>query len=144
MKMIRIHVALWLVLLLVGLGVGFIPEYLKNRELRAELENPQKTIDGLNLQIQLGELRDTASLALLELSRQNFGLARDHVNDYYGKLMNLTDAVQDPALKKSLQDLAATRDSITQNLTQTNAASLTAWQPVVVKTFDVTKNVKQN
>jgi len=142
MKMIRVHVALWLVLLLVGLGVGFIPEYLKNRELRAELENPQKTIDGLNLQIQLGELRDTASLALLELSRQNFGLARDHVNDYYGKLMNLTDAVQDPALKKSLQDLSATRDAITANLTQTSAASLTAWQPVVLKTFEVTKTVK--
>ena len=142
MKMIRIHVALWLVLLLVGLGVGFIPEYLKNRELRAELENPQKTIDGLNLQIQLGELRDTASLALLELSRQNFGLARDHVNDYYGKLMNLTDAVQDPALKKSLQDLSATRDSITSSLTTTNADSGTAWQRVVLKTFEVTKNAK--
>jgi hypothetical protein len=144
MKMIRVHVAIWVILLIVGLGVGFVPEYLKNRELRAELENPQKTIDGLNLQIQLGELRDTASLALLELSRQNFGLARDHVNDYYGKLMNLTDAVQDPALKKSLQDLAATRDSITQNLTQTNAASLTAWQPVVLKTFEVTKNSSKN
>ena len=142
MKMIRIHVALWLVLLLVGLGVGFIPEYLKNRELRAELENPQKTIDALNLQIQLGELRDTASLALLEISRQNFGLARDHVSDYYAKLTNLTDAVEDTALKKSLQDLSATRDSITANLTTTNAASLTAWQPVVLKTFEVTKNVK--
>ena len=142
MKMIRVHVTLWLVLLIVGLAAGFVPEYLKNRELRAELENPQKTIDALNLQIQLGELRDTASLALLEISRQNFGLARDHVSDYYGKLMSLTDAVQDPALKKSLQDLSATRDSITANLTTTNAASLTAWQPIVLKTFDVTKNVK--
>lgn len=142
MKMIRVHVTLWLVLLIAGLAAGFIPEYLKNRELRSELENPQKTIDALNLQIQLGELRDTASLALLEISRQNFGLARDHVSDYYSKLMNLTDAVQDPALKKSLQDLSATRDSITANLTTTNAASLTAWQPVVLKTFEVTKNAK--
>jgi hypothetical protein len=142
MKMIRVHVAVWLILLLVGLGFGFVPEYLKNRELRAQLENPQKTIDSLNLQIQLGDLRDTASLALLELSRQNFGLARDHVNDYYSKLMTLTDAVQDPALKKSLQDLSATRDAITANLTQTSAASLTAWQPVVLKTFEVTKTVK--
>ena len=142
MKMIRVHVTLWLVLLIAGLAAGFIPEYLKNREMRAELENPQKTIDALNLQIQLGELRDTASLALLEISRQNFGLARDHVSDYYAKLTNLTDAVQDPALKKSLQDLSATRDSITSSLTTTNADSGTAWQRVVLKTFEVTKNAK--
>ena len=48
MKMIRVHVTLWLVLLIAGLALGFVPEYLKNRELRAELENPQKTIDALN------------------------------------------------------------------------------------------------
>src|SRR6516162_8495892 len=116
MKMMRVHVTLWLVLLLAGLGLGFVPEYLKNRELRATLANPQKTIDALNYQIQLGDLRDDASLALLEISRQNFGLARDHVNDYYNKLMNLTDGVQDPTLKKSLQDLSGTRDTITQAL----------------------------
>ncbi|HEY2385079.1 MAG TPA: hypothetical protein VGK48_28215 [Terriglobia bacterium] len=142
MKMMRVHVTVWLVLLLVGLGAGFIPEYLKNRELRAQLENPQKAIDALNLQIQLSELRDDASLALLEISRQNFGLARDHVSEYYGKLKDLTDTVQDPALKKSLQDLSMTRDTINTNLSTTNAASLAAWQPVVLKTFEVTKSAK--
>lgn len=142
MKMMRVHVTLWLVLLLVGLGLGFIPEYLKNRELRTELSNPQKTIDALNLQIQFSELRDDASLALLEISRQNFGLARDHANDYYAKLKDLTDAVEDPALKKSLQDLSMNRDVITGELSTANAAALAAWQPVVLKTFEVTKSAK--
>jgi len=40
--------------------------------------DPQKTISSLKLQVQLAELRDTASLVLLELSRQNYGLARDY------------------------------------------------------------------
>ena len=139
MKMMRVHVMLWAVLLLVGLGVGFVPEYLKNRELRAQLENPQKTIDALNLQIQFSNLRDDASQVLLELSRQNFGLAREHLNDYYMRLKDLTDAVQDPALKKSLQDLAETRGAITADLAVANNNALTAWQPVVLKTFEVTK-----
>jgi hypothetical protein len=142
MKMMRVHVTLWLVLLLVGLGLGFVPEYLKNRELRAELANPQKTIDTMNLQIQLGQLRDEASMALLEISRQNFGLARDHVSEYYTKLKDISDNVQDPNLKKSLQDLSMTRDAITADLATATGAALTAWQPVVLKTFDVTKNVK--
>ena len=142
MKMMRVHVTLWVVLLLVGLGVGFVPEYLKNRELRAQLENPQKTIDALNQQIQFGELRDDASLALLEISRQNFGLARDHVGEYYSKLKDITDAVQDPNLKKSLQDLAMTRDGITTALATANNTALAAWQLVVLKTFEVTKPAK--
>jgi hypothetical protein len=139
MKMMRVHVTLWIVLVIAGLALGFIPEYLKNRELRGQLENPQKTIDTLNYQIQLGDLRDASSLALLEISRQNFGLAREHVNDYYIKLMSLTDGMQDPAMKKSLQDLSSTHDGITTALTTANASSLTAWQPVVLKTFEVTK-----
>lgn len=142
MKMMRVHFMLWVVLLLIGLGVGFVPEYLKNRELRAQLENPQKTIDALNLQIQLGQLRDEASMALLEISRQNFGLARDHVGEYYTKLKDLSDNVQDPNLKKSLQDLAMTRDPITADLATTTGAALTSWQKVVLQTFEVTKNVK--
>jgi hypothetical protein len=142
MKMMRVHVTLWLVLLLIGLGLGFVPEYLKNRELRAELENPQKTIDALNLQIQLGQLRDEASLALLEISSQNFGLARDHVGEYYIKLKDLSESVQDPMLKKTLEDLSMTRDAVTADLATATGAALTAWQPIVRKTFDATKNVK--
>src|SRR5215471_8006114 len=142
MKMMRVHVTLWLVLLLIGLGVGFIPQYLKTCELRAELENPQKTIDALNLQIQLGQLRDEASLALLEISSQNFGLARDRVGEYYTKLKDLSDNVQDPMLKKALEDLSMTRDAVTADLATATGAALTAWQPIVRKTFDATKNVK--
>ena len=142
MKMMRVHLTLWLVLLIGGFLGGYIPQYLKNRDLRAELENPQKTIDSLKLQLQLGELRDDASMALLEMSRQNYGLARDHIGEYYNKLKDLSDTVQDPGLKKSLQDLSATRDTITADLATANASTLAAWQPVVVKTYETTRAVK--
>jgi hypothetical protein len=142
MKMMRVHVAVWLVLLIGGFLGGYIPEYLKNRELRAELENPQKTIDSLKLQSQLGELRDDASLALLEMSRQNYGLARDHIGEYYSKLKDVTESVQDPGLKKSLQDLSSTHDAITADLATANASTLAAWQPVVLKTYETTRAVR--
>jgi len=142
MKMMRVHVTVWVVLLIGGFLAGFVPEYLKNRDLRAQLENPQKTIDALKVQGQFGQLRDQASLALLEMSRQNYGLARDHIDEYYTLLKDLTDATQDPALKKSLQELSATRDGIVANLATANATTITAWQPIVTKTFEVTKNAK--
>lgn len=142
MKMMRVHVMVWLVLLIGGFLGGFIPEYLKNRELRAQLEAPQKTIEALKLQLQLGDLRDDAGLTTFEIARQNYGLARDHMGDYYGKLKDAADAVQDPNLKKALTDLESTRDTLMANLATASPASLAAWQPIMLKTFEVTKNSK--
>jgi hypothetical protein len=140
MKKMRVHATIWLVLLIGGFLLGFIPEYLKNRDLRSQLETPQKTIDGLRAQLQLSELRDRASLMWIELSRQNYGLARDYAGQYYSKLQDTIDSVQDPSLKKSLQELAATRDSVTADLAAANASSLPATQSIVLKTFEVTRN----
>jgi len=139
MKMMRVHIILWLVLLIAGFLLGFVPEYLKNRDLRSQLENPQKTIDAFKLQLQMSEVRDAAGLLLLELSRQNYGLARDYAGQFDGKLKDAIDSVQDPGLKKSLQDLAATRESLTGELATANATALATWQPIVLKTFEVTR-----
>ena len=135
----RGRITFWLILFIGGLLLGFVPEYLKNRELQAQLENPKKTIDELNLQLKMSELRDQASLMLIELSRQNYGLARDYAGQFYIRLNELIAAVPDPSMKKSLQELAATRDSVTEALATATPASLTTTQPVVLKTFEVTK-----
>src|SRR5437868_309330 len=111
MKTMHMHITLWVILLAGGFLSGFVPEYRKNRELETQLESPLKTIDALKLQIELGELRDDAGLMLLELSRQNYGLARDHANTYYNKLTDLINESRDETLKKSLTELSATRDS---------------------------------
>ena len=135
----KAHFTLWVVLLLGGFLVGFVPEYMKNRDLRAQLQEPQKIIDALRLQAQLGQLRDAASLMILDVSRQNFGLARDHSVEYYTKLKELIDANPDPALKKSLEELAATRDDIDKELANTTPGSLAASQSLLLKTIEVTR-----
>ncbi len=140
MKTIHVHIALWVILLVGGFLVGFVPEYRKNRELAAQLESPLKTIDALKLQLELGELRDNAGLMLLELSRQNYGLARDHASTYYNKLNDLISESRDESLKKSLTELSATKDSLMVSLGAATSNSLTAAQPMVLRTFEVTRN----
>jgi len=54
-----------------------------------------------------------------------------------------TDAVQDPGLKKSLEDLAATRENLNRaNWPQRIQGQLATSQPIVLKTFEVTRSVK--
>ena len=140
MKTIHVHIALWVILLAGGFLLGFVPEYRKNRELAAQLESPLKTIDALKLQLELGELRDDAGLMLLELSRQNYGLARDYASTYYDKLNDLISESRNESLKKSLTELSATRDSLMVSLGAATSNSLTAAQPIVLRTFEVTRN----
>jgi hypothetical protein len=142
MKMMKVHVTLWIVLLVGGFLLGFVPQYLKNRELQRLLENPQRRIAVLEAQVQMSEVRDLASLMLLELTRQNYGLARDHAAEFYSRLKAAADSVQDAALKKSLEELEATQASFTGDLSAANPSSLTAAQPIVSKTFEVTRSVK--
>jgi len=140
MAAMRARIIFWLVVLIGAFLLGFVPEYLKNRDLQSQLESPRKTIDELKQQLQMSELRDQASLILIEISRQNYGLARDHAGQYYETLNKLIESVQNQTLKKSLQDLATTRDSLTEALTTpTPPAALSAAQQIVLKTFELTK-----
>jgi len=144
MKTIHVHLALWVILLVGGFLLGFVTEYRKNRELAAQLESPLKTIDALKLQLDLGELRDDVGLMLLELSRQNYGLARDHASTYYSKLNDLISESRDESLKKSLTEFSATRDSLMVSFVTATSNSLTAAQPIVLRTFEVTRNAGGN
>jgi len=76
---------------------------------------------------------------LMELSRQNFGLARDYSVQFYSKLEQAAQSVPDANLKKSLEELASTRDSVSRTLAAADSSSLAAVQPVVSKTFELTK-----
>jgi hypothetical protein len=138
----RGRIILWVVLVLGAFLLGFVPEYLKNRELRSQVQDGQKTLDGMQLQVQLGQLRDGAYLMAFEASRQNFGLARDHATQFYNKLTETINSVQDPVLKKSLEELAATRDATMQELAAPTPASLALLQSVVLKTVDATRSAK--
>jgi hypothetical protein len=140
MKTMRVHATIWLVLLIAGFLLGFVPQYLKNRDLRSQLEAPQKTIEELRAQLQMSELRDQAGLMWFEISRQNYGLARDHAGQYYSKLKDTIDSAQDPTLKKSLQELSATRDAVIVDLAAANTSSLNAAQSIVLKTFEITRS----
>ena len=136
------RIALWAILLIGTFLLGFVPEYLKNRELRSQVQDGQKTLDGMQLQVQLGQLRDAANLMAFEVSRQNFGLARDHATQFYTKLTETINSVQDPVLKKSLEEVAATRDATMQELAAPTPASLGLLQSVVLKTVDATRSAR--
>jgi hypothetical protein len=131
MKM-KSHIVVWIILFVGGFLLGFVPQYVKNREF-------QRQITPLTLQVQMSDIRDAASLMLMELSRQNFGRARDYSVQFYSKLEQAAQSVPDANLKKSLEELASTRDSVSKTLAAADSGSLAVVQPVVLRAFELTK-----
>src|SRR5437763_10811175 len=85
------------VLVLVFL-LGFVPQYREKRRIQSELAISTE-------KLRMSELRDLAGMMLLETLRQNYGLARDYSSQYFEKLRQVSEQLENSTLKMPLQEL---------------------------------------
>jgi hypothetical protein len=112
--------------------LGFVPQYLEKRQMQRELAISTE-------KIKLLELRDLAGLMLLETLRQNYGVARDYSSQYFDKLRETSEGVNDSALKSSLQELLNNRDTVMAALSRADPASASQLQAIFAETQTATK-----
>ena len=125
-------IATALTVLALAFLLGFVPQYLQNRQAQRELA---VSIEKL----KLSELRDLAGLMLLESLRQNYGVARDYSSQYFDKLRETSEGVNNPTLKMSLQKLLNDGDAVTAALSKADPASASQLQGIFAEIQAVTK-----
>src|ERR1051326_285620 len=125
-------IAAALTVLALAFLLGFVPQYLQKRQAQRELA---VSIEKL----KLSELRDLAGLMLLESLRQNYGVARDYSSQYFDKLRETSEGVNNPTLKISLQKLLNDRDTVTAALSKADPASASQLQGMFAEIQAVTK-----
>jgi hypothetical protein len=121
-----------LVTVLIVFLLGFVPQYLEKRRIQSQL-------DVATERLQLSELRDLAGMMLLEGLRQNFGTARDYSSQYFEKLRETAEQVEDSTLKMSLDELLSSRDQLTAALSKADPGSASQLQAIFAKTQMATK-----
>jgi hypothetical protein len=121
-----------LVTLVLVFLLGFMPQYVEKRQMQREL--------AISIEkMKLSELRDLAGLMLLEGLRQNYGVARDYSSQYFDKLRETSEGVNDSTLKTSLEELLSNRDTVTAALSKADPASASQLQTIFAKTQAATK-----
>ena len=100
--------------------LGLIPVLIQNLQLKRELSRTQSSL-------ALSETRDLASLAYLEASRNNFGLAAEHTSRLYERLGEMAANAEGPALSIA-QDALAKRDALMGMLATADPAARTELQ----------------
>jgi hypothetical protein len=121
-----------LVILVLVFLSGFVPQYLEKRQIQNELAISTE-------KLRVSELRDLAGMMMLEALRQNYGVARDYSSQYFEKLRETSEQVNNAALKASLQELLSSRDAIIASLSKADPASASQLQAIFAKTQAATK-----
>jgi hypothetical protein len=121
-----------LIILVLVFLLGFVPQYLEKRQMQRELAISVE-------KLKLSELRDLAGLMLLEGLRQNYGVARDYSSQYFDKLRETSEGVDNATLKRSLQELLNNRDTVTAALSKADPASASQLQAIFAETQAATK-----
>jgi|SRR5581483_475790 len=116
------------VLFIVGLLVGFIPQYQKASNLRTELE-------AARLSGQLGQIRELAALSWAEASKMNYGSAAvDSERMFNLASQTASQQTKDTGLHDTLENLLSFRDTVEGKLKAGDAGVLDPLQQIVQKT----------
>jgi len=121
-----------LLILVLAFLLGFVPQYLEKRQIQRELAISTE-------KVKMSELRDLAGMMLLEGLQQNYGVARDYSSQYFDKLRETSERVENSTLKASLQELLGSRDMVTAALSTADPASASQLQAIFAKTHAATK-----
>ncbi len=124
--------ALWLGAFLAVFLIGFLPPYVRAGRLESELGNARQRIDLL-------ELRDAAGLLYFEAAQKNYGLAGTEASRFFDRVRETAAETKDANLRRALEEILTSRDSVTAALARGNGSVLDVLQTLYVKTRDATK-----
>ncbi|HEY7617285.1 MAG TPA: hypothetical protein VH744_10815 [Terriglobales bacterium] len=121
-----------LALLIIGFLLGFIPQYVKSREISLQLSDQNKQLADCRLSEQMSKLRDSAAMVYLHATQKNYGIAAEQARQMFDQAQRLASQTEDPALRKVAGDVLAARDAITADLANGDAAVVGKLQPLLI------------
>ena len=116
----------WIILLVVGLLVGFVPQYVKARRAGEELNS-------CNAKAELGEVRRSAALTYVAATQLNYGVAAGYAQSLFAEVQKLEGSTSDASLRDLLTQTLASRDKVTADLAKGSAEVVGELQPLVLK-----------
>jgi hypothetical protein len=120
------QVLIGLALLVVGFGVGYVPNQLKLNELRDSSERTrqdlEKRLADTEHRFQISALSGSLGMVLMDAVEDNYGSARQRSTEFFDQLRAVADASDEP-MRERLRAILAQRDEITAALTANQAES---------------------
>jgi hypothetical protein len=108
------------VLVLAAFLAGYIPLFLKNRELTFQTKQVQENLTELQDRLQVARLQNDLGIILAEADQDNFGHARERSSRFFNEVQQAASTVRNSELGARLTAILRHRDTITSDLTSLN------------------------
>jgi fructoselysine-6-P-deglycase FrlB-like protein len=119
-------IVFWLALFVAGLLIGFIPQYVKARDLKRQ-------VNVCNAAYQLAEARRSATLTYVSASQLNYGTASSYANQFFDQVHQIAATTSDSSARAMLTDILSARDKIMGDLSKGNPQVVSELQPIVLE-----------
>ena len=130
-RVVKNRIMVAAVVLILTFLAGFLPGYMKGQRQEKELSAARQ-------ENSLAQLRDLASLAYLQASQKDYGLAAGTTTRLFDRIRKVANQTPDSAGRKSLEDLLSLRDPITAKLATGDSEVLSELQGLLIKTRQAT------
>ena len=115
-----------LILFLAGLLVGFIPQFIKARDLRRQVK-------ACNAAVQLAETRRVATLTYVSATQLNYGTATGYADQFFNQVHQLAATTSDVSARAMLTDVLSARAKILDDLSKGNPQVVNELQPIMLE-----------
>lgn len=116
--------------------LGFVPQYLRGRQLEAELRAERRRIEALESGAKLASARDLASVLFIETVNRNYGAAASRASEFFNHVRSIvTDS--DAAHRDALEWILAQRDSVIASLARSDPAAQKQAQEILERALGI-------
>ena len=116
----------WVIVFVVGLLIGFVPQYWKAHAATQQLGTCTAKVD-------LAKVQQSAALTYVTATQLNYGVASGYAQTFFAEVQTLQGATSDASLKDVLTQVSAARDKVTGDLAKGSADVVGELQPLVLK-----------
>jgi hypothetical protein len=117
---------LWLILLVIGVLIGFVPQRIKAHRL-------QRQVDSCDAGLQLAQAQQSATLMYVSATQLNYGLAAGYAGQFFNQVRTLAGSTSDVALRSRLSEILSSSEKISADLSKGNPEVVSELQPILLR-----------
>jgi hypothetical protein len=118
------------VLFLVGLLLGFVPQFRSASALREELKTRDQRVQQLERDVKLSRARNLAGLLYLELTRRNYGNAAQHAAGLFDQVRGMLND-SSPDVRAGLDKILTQREAMMAAIAKSDGAAVDLAQQIL-------------
>jgi hypothetical protein len=119
--------------------LGFIPQYLKSRDLEGQLNSARQELAGEQAKLQGDELDLLIGYVYLQTNQKNYGLASEYSTRFFNRVRTMVSQTSDPNRQKLFQAALSKRDSVTGGLAKGDPGTLADVQALFQSALETTQ-----